>query len=232
MNVNRWMVLGLIAAPAMAFAPADAARGQTVIPGLLGGDLTDPENDGDPDADVGYNATFASDDEPGFGGGENSFNVFDNQVGGGNMKWCCNDASPGNPVSGPGFQLDATLDAGAHFLTSFTLTSSNDSPDRDPSNFQILGSNDGTNFTPIYTSTVTPFTATRDQTFRFDAGADFPTQTVAYSTFRYSVTETVGGGEHALGEIEYFGTPVPEPTTVSLLGVGALGLLARRRRFA
>jgi hypothetical protein len=56
------------------------------------------------------------------------------------------------------------------------------------------------------------------------------TPAVGYSTFRYSVTETVGGGEHALGEIEYFGTPVPEPTTLTVLGLGALGLLARRRR--
>lgn len=231
MRHNCWILFGLLTTTfVMAFAPA--ARGQTVIPGLLGGDLTDPENDGDPEADVNYNATFASDDEPGFGGGEHSFNVFDNQVGGGNMKWCCNDASPGNPVNGPGFQLDATLDAGPHFLTHFTLTSSNDTPARDPSNFQILGSNDGTNFTPIYTATTTPFTDARNQTIRFDAGTDFPNQSVAYSTFRYSVTETVGGTEHALGEIEYFGTPVPEPTSIALLGIGAFALLARQRRNA
>ncbi len=55
---------------------------------LLGGDLTDPENDGNPEADVGYNAKFTSSEEPGFAGGENAFNVFDNQLGGGNAKWC------------------------------------------------------------------------------------------------------------------------------------------------
>ena len=55
---------------------------------LLGGDLTDPEDDGKPDADEGYNAKFSSSEEPGFGGGENAFNVFDNQLGGGNAKWC------------------------------------------------------------------------------------------------------------------------------------------------
>ena len=55
---------------------------------LLGGDLTDPEDDGDPEADKGYNAIFSANDEAGFGGGESAFNVFDNQLGPGNAKWC------------------------------------------------------------------------------------------------------------------------------------------------
>ena len=55
---------------------------------LLGGDLTDPEDDGEPDANEGYNAIFTSSEEPGFGGGEFAFNVFDNQLGPGNAKWC------------------------------------------------------------------------------------------------------------------------------------------------
>ena len=36
---------------------------------LLGGDLTDPEDDGEPEADEGYNAIFSANDEPGFAGG-------------------------------------------------------------------------------------------------------------------------------------------------------------------
>ncbi len=55
---------------------------------LLGGDLTDPEDDGDPEVDKGYNAIFSANEEPGFGGGEFAFNVFDNRLGPGNDKWC------------------------------------------------------------------------------------------------------------------------------------------------
>ena len=55
---------------------------------LLGGDLTDPEDDGDPEADNGYDAIFTANDEPGFAGGEFAFNVFDNVLGPGNAKWC------------------------------------------------------------------------------------------------------------------------------------------------
>ncbi len=40
---------------------------------LLGGDLTDPEDDGKPEEDKKYNATFTANDEPGFGGGEFAF---------------------------------------------------------------------------------------------------------------------------------------------------------------
>ena len=55
---------------------------------LLGGDLTDPEDDGNPEADDGYDAIFTANDEPGFGGGEFAFNVFDNRLGPSNDKWC------------------------------------------------------------------------------------------------------------------------------------------------
>ena len=37
---------------------------------LIGGDLTDPEDDGDPDFDDGYDAIFDTNSEPGFGDGD------------------------------------------------------------------------------------------------------------------------------------------------------------------
>jgi len=54
---------------------------------LVGGDLPDPENNGDPENNTGYNATSGASEEPNFGGAEGAFNVFDNEVGGGNSKW-------------------------------------------------------------------------------------------------------------------------------------------------
>ncbi len=74
------------------FSTSDMVQAEEILgvgtDSLIGGDLTDPEDDGAPDADEGYNATFTANDEPGFGGGEFSFNVFDNLLGGGNAKWC------------------------------------------------------------------------------------------------------------------------------------------------
>jgi hypothetical protein len=208
------------------------ARASLILPGLIGGDLTDPENNGAADADVNYNATFASDNLPGFGTREKAFNVFDNLTGGNDNKWCCDDPSPGNALNGPGHQLDATLLAGPFVLTHFTMTSSNDTPARDPLNWQILGSNDGTNFTVIFNSAGTNFwpTGTRNQTIRFDGGTDFPTQAIGYSTFRYSVTESVGTTQHALSEIEYFGVAVPEPSSGLLFALALLTGWQHRRR--
>ena len=47
-------------------------------------------------------------------------------------------------------QTRAKILGNPNFLTSFTLTSSNDSPERDPLAFSILGSNDGVNFETIF----------------------------------------------------------------------------------
>ena len=60
---------------------------------LIGGDLTDPDNNGDPEANTNYNAIFRGNAEAAFAGGEFAFNVFDNRVGGGNDKWCCGEPS-------------------------------------------------------------------------------------------------------------------------------------------
>jgi hypothetical protein len=215
---------------------------------IRGSDLTDPENDGQADADVGYNAVFSGNEEPAFGGGESAFNVFDNRVGGGNDKWCC---GTGNQIPAEGYQVTAQLNAGPHILSSFTLTSGNDTPPRRPSVWEIRGSNDGANFTTIFSVNETDV-ATKapngdsdgdrtvfsadNQTVEFTAGTDFPVPASSgYQYFRFVVFDTPGspGGNHfQLNEIEYFGTPVPEP---SLAGAGAValsGLVLRRRRAA
>ena len=180
----------------------------TLINGLLGGDLTDPEDDGTEsetifaNGDVGQTAgtnfnwvsiTANAEEYFGdFGGSEGSFDMFDNLTGGGQNKLCCGGAPVfatvefENPVS----------------LTHFTLTSSNDTPARDPLDFQIQGSNDGINFETIYEriDSASIWGATRNQTARID----LPSASNPYKFIRYDVTRT-GGSNHALAEIEYFG---------------------------
>ena len=117
---------------------------------LLGGDLTDPEDDGNPEADEGYNVIFSSNDEPGFAGGEFSFNVFDNILGPGNDKWCC---GPGAGIPEEGLHITVELDD-PQALTHFTVSSANDVPGRDPTVWEIQGSNDGANFTTIFSQSV------------------------------------------------------------------------------
>jgi hypothetical protein len=234
MTIRRLTTVAAIAGTLFCLATAPAASASVIrgrfTASLRGGDLTDPENDGQPDADVGYNATFASSEEPGFGGAELAFNVFDNQVGGGAMKWCCGDMNnfPTNSI-----WVQATLPV-AQFLTGFTVTSGNDTPTRAPRVWQILGSNDGSNFTPIFTqndpnnSVWTEF----DQVIEWFGGSDFPTQSTAYNTFRFETTATgaTTGARFQLAELEFYGNPVPEPSALSLAALAAAPLALRRRR--
>lgn len=167
---------------------------------LLGGDLTDPENDGEDALGAATSATWnwasiTSSHEPDFEGGENSFNIFDNKVGGGNDKWCCDDPTAENPV------WVAVEFADPISLTHFTVTSGNDSADRDPTDWAIQGSQDGETYTDIYrfVDTTVPWTE-RNQVAKFTLPPGIP----PYSFIRYIAYETPGS-LHQLNEVEYFG---------------------------
>lgn len=164
---------------------------------LLGGDLTDPENDIDDSgggSGLNYNwvsaRVFGTDS---IFDAEGPLGIFDNRVGGGTDKWCC-DAPPqemtvefANPVS----------------LTHFTVSSSNDTPARDPVTWGIYGSNDDVSFTAIaeIDGPVALWTE-RLQVLKFTLAAPTP----LYKYIKYGVTATGSNIQHALGEIEYFGT--------------------------
>ncbi|MFT5190696.1 MAG: hypothetical protein ACI957_003732, partial [Verrucomicrobiales bacterium] len=167
---------------------------------LLGGDLTDPENDGLDEAGAGMDPSWnwvaiTGNIEDDFGDPEAAFNIFDNQVGGGGAKWCCDDPSPDNP-----YWVSVEF-AEAISLTHFTVTNGNDSPDRDPTNWQIQGSNDGENFETIFAEEVESiWTETRNEV----ALVTLASPSTPYKHIRYIVFDTPGA-LHQLNEIEYFG---------------------------
>ncbi|MEC8894266.1 MAG: discoidin domain-containing protein, partial [Candidatus Poribacteria bacterium] len=138
---------------------------------LLGGDLTDPEDDGDPEKDANYNAKFSANEEPGFGGGEFSFNVFDNRLGPSNDKWCCGKGGG----SKEGLHVTAEFKV-PYALTHFTVSSANDVPPRDPTVWEVQGSNDGKKFTTIFSHDGKSLWDKRLQVVRFEAGTDFDKQ--------------------------------------------------------
>lgn len=178
---------------------------------LLGGDLTDPENDGDDSVGAATSPTWnwaeiTSSHESDFQGGENSFNIFDNKVGGGNDKWCCDDPTPDNPV------WVAVKFRQPISLTHFTVTSGNDTPTRDPTDWAIQGSNDGQNYRDIFrfVDTVVPWTA-RNQVVKFT----LPFAAPPYSYIRYIAYDTPAP-LHQINEIEYFGRAAQEAITVEV----------------
>ena len=174
---------------------------------LQGGDLTDPENDGVDGAHTNWNwSSISASSEPRWTG-EGSYNVFDNKVGSSQNKWCCNGPT----------QWIAVEFAQAYVLTSFTIASGNDVPARDPDVWKIQGSNDGNNWTDIFTynnNGSSPW-SDRNQVLLYSGGGDdYPTPS-AYKHFRYRVTST-GGGHHQINELEFFGAlDTTDPTLTS-----------------
>ena len=56
---------------------------------LIGGDLTDPENNGVDGSDTNWNWTSILASEENYWSSEGAYNVFDNKVGSQDDKWCC-----------------------------------------------------------------------------------------------------------------------------------------------
>jgi hypothetical protein len=188
---------------------------------LIGGDLTDPENDGLANSYVNYDATFRSSVKPGFGGREKAFNVFDNILSSRNGKWCCN---------GGDVWVEADFGTDRYILDMFTLSSANDVPNRDSDQWRILGSNDGINYTALYSYDVAGqsiWGSDRFEVVQFSNNDDYNVNT-AYSIFRYQSTSVVAGSMHQLGEIEFFGTKIPEPSTIAIFALGLIGLAFRQ----
>lgn len=164
---------------------------------LLGGDLTDPENDGSDVTGANFNWVTITASSENYWTAEGAFNVFDNQVGSNDAKWCC-DPAP---------QWIAVKFDKPYVLTHFTLSAGNDAPERDPTRWSMEGSNDGTTWTTIYdwNAGVSVFSQ-RYEVIRFDGGGvDFPSP-APYLWFRYHALAT-NAAMHQVNEIELFGLP-------------------------
>ena len=189
---------------------------------LIGGDLTDEDDDGidgtdDAAGNWDWTSILASSENAWTS--EGAYNVFDNKVSGGDGKWCC---------EGPTQWIYVQFST-SYVLTHFTITSGNDAAGRDPDQWEIQGSNDGTNWTTIFeydNDGTSPFTA-RQQVIRYNgSGDDFDTP-AAYSYFRYIVTSVVSGSMHQINELEFFGTesssssssgdPLSDPNLLGLI---------------
>ena len=175
---------------------------------LLGNDLTDPEDNGVDSGTNGSNFNWTSinaSSKKTFAG-EGSYSVFDNNVSSSSAKWCCD-----NPTQWIYVQFSQS-----YVLSHFTITSGNDVPGRDPDIWKIQGSNNGSDWTDIYSYSndgISPFGA-RLQVIKYTgAGDDFATPN-SYSYFRYYVTSTVSSG-HQINELEFFGDADSTAPTLS-----------------
>lgn len=176
---------------------------------LIGGDLTDPENDGiegnvPVDGDwSSLNWNWVSIEASGenyfgnFGGSEGAYDVFDNVIGPGQAKWCCDGVPQWITVE---FEVPISLE-------SFTLSSGNDVPGRDPVKWGIYGSHDNETFVPIFEhDDPVSLWPQRLQVLHFIN----PRRTEPFKFIKYQADAQASGGNHQINEIEYFGTTVVE----------------------
>ena len=108
-------------------------------------------------------------------------------------------------------------------LNGLNFWSANDAPERDPTSYQLEGSNDGTNFTVVASGAIPDFTARFQQ-----QGVTFP-QTAAFRFFRVTfptVRDAAAANSMQIAEVEFVEpaenlTP-PSGTTdaISVSGVG------------
>lgn len=85
-------------------------------------------------------------------------------------------------------------------LNRYTITSSSDSPDKDPMHWKVLGSNDGTNWTVLDERHYIEFDD-RLQTINYNV----PINNKMYTYFRLDVLQTKGGASLQIAEWQMFG---------------------------
>ncbi|MFJ9560476.1 alpha-1,2-mannosidase [Streptomyces fuscichromogenes] len=137
-------------------------------------------------ADVEVTGVEASDEFD--DGGEGAGNLLDERHG----KWLCFDDSA---------QLDFAL-ARPAAVASYSLTSANDAPDRDPRDWTLHGSHDGRTWTPLDTRTGETFAA-RWETREFALRG----HTRPYRHYRLDITRNSGSAETQLARVRFAGAP-------------------------
>jgi hypothetical protein len=134
---------------------------------------------------------------PPMGAAEGDTKAFDGDI---QTKWYVR----GNPTPSIAYDFGGSR---AYVITSYTITSANDQPDRDPLTWRLEGSNSPnlSMWTPLDTRTNETFAA-RGQTNYYEFA-----NTKAYVVYRFTVIfnngNTLNGGEFQVAEIQLFGNP-------------------------
>jgi len=115
---------------------------------------------------------------------------------------------------------------------SYSLTTANDIPDRDPSSWTLCGSTDGLNWVTLDTISDFALSTERFMTRNFDIEND---EAYKYYQFNFTKARSATPNAFQIGEITFYGQSmdvdmIPEPSTFCLLGLGILGLILGRKK--
>jgi uncharacterized protein YjdB/poly(3-hydroxybutyrate) depolymerase len=141
--------------------------------------------------------------------GGNALTAFDNAT---NTKWIDNaNAYPGTRSSWVQYQV-----SGTYMVTQYNIISANDAPERDPKNWNLLGSNDGSNWATLDTRTNEVFNSRiQKKSFSF-------TNTTPYTYYKLQINSVYNPSSASsvqLAEFEIFGTLSGDPIPVTGVSV-------------
>ncbi|RUT72472.1 hypothetical protein D0817_02375 [Flavobacterium cupreum] len=138
------------------------------------------------DLTVGATITVSKDNGNGAQGGEGSLKLIDNDL---SSKFLVGGLDTNNI----NFWMQQELTEAA-VVNKYNFTSGNDAPDRDPKNWELLGSDDGSSWTSLDTRTNQVFSG-RNQTREFVV-----TNTTAYKYYRINITANYGSDAIQISE--------------------------------
>jgi predicted alpha-1,2-mannosidase len=206
----------LIASPAAHAGPGDfyssfeagepAPTWTNTVDGDRTAGVTGPTRDGLP-GDVSDKVVSARANGENEGAGEVVENLFDGSA---QTKWLVFERTG---------WVEATLSEPVA-VVHYAMVSANDAPGRDPRNWTLSGSNDGTNWTVLDTQT------NQDFPERFQSKEYRFTNTTAYRHYRLDITQNHGDGIVQLADLQLSdgsASPPAPPQMISRVGRGPIG---------
>jgi PEP-CTERM motif len=142
---------------------------------------------------------------------------------------------------GSGFIVTPSLGIpqGGTIVTGIRLYTANDAVERDPASYELAGSLNGINFTVISAGALALPAGRNNGGFSEPLGSNFQTllfaNSTAYTSYRVifpTLKNAAAANSMQISEVELLGVVAPEPSSMALLGLGAIGLLRRARRTA
>ncbi len=123
----------------------------------------------------------------------------------------------------------------ASIVTGLRFATANDSPARDPLTYTLEGTNGDPSLPGVWTLISSGDTGLQTDpgrnVFQSLASAPLFTNTSSYTSYRLLFpTHRASANSMQIGEIEFLGVAIPEPSTFALGGVGLVGVIVALRR--